>query len=348
MINFDNAQISRIVTHYIGNSMYEEDCRFSSGSQVLSNAEKTQLLNYFFNPLREREDLYAFAHSEGLEHNYVYGAVKEMLTDHDRFIPVSSGLGECLYNAVNEDARIRSGFLHVVSFDGILAGDEVVNAVGLFKSENDSVFVKISDEEQDFRLVLDQGFDLGKLDKAFLALGTEMESGMICMSYDRHVIANGAKYWNGDFLNLVRRENEFLYTTEVMKMTKEFVVDELAGNFSMEKADQIDLLNRSKSFFELNESYDSGQFADEVFDDPGVNDSFKAFEGRYKSETGVSWPENFELSNKAVERTSKVWKSILKLDKNFHVYIHGDRSMIERGRDADGRKFYKLYYDEEF
>jgi len=42
-----------------------------------------------------------------------------------------------------------------------------------------------------------------------------------------------------------------------------------------------------------------------------------------------------------------VFKSVLKLDKNFSVYIHGNRNMVEKGEEADGRKFYKLYYDNE-
>jgi len=38
---------------------------------------------------------------------------------------------------------------------------------------------------------------------------------------------------------------------------------------------------------------------------------------------------------------------VLKLDKNFHIYIHGDRNLIEQGEEPDGRKFYKIYYEEE-
>ena len=38
---------------------------------------------------------------------------------------------------------------------------------------------------------------------------------------------------------------------------------------------------------------------------------------------------------------------LIKLDKNFHIYIHGDRQLIEQGVEKDGRKFYKIYYDEE-
>ena len=55
----------------------------------------------------------------------------------------------------------------------------------------------------------------------------------------------------------------------------------------------------------------------------------------------------FDISAPAVSTQNRFFKSVLKLDKNFHVYIHGDRSKIERGMEADGRKFYKIYYREE-
>jgi hypothetical protein len=43
-----------------------------------------------------------------------------------------------------------------------------------------------------------------------------------------------------------------------------------------------------------------------------------------------------------------VFKSILKLDKNFHIYIHGRQDLIERGFDeAKGKHFYKVYFEQE-
>jgi hypothetical protein len=48
-----------------------------------------------------------------------------------------------------------------------------------------------------------------------------------------------------------------------------------------------------------------------------------------------------------VKKQAKIYKSILKLDKNFHIYIHGNREMITKGTDPDGRKFYKIYFENE-
>jgi hypothetical protein len=41
-------------------------------------------------------------------------------------------------------------------------------------------------------------------------------------------------------------------------------------------------------------------------------------------------------------------KSVIKLDKNFHIYIHGERQMVEKGYDAEKQlNFYKLFFKEE-
>lgn len=56
----------------------------------------------------------------------------------------------------------------------------------------------------------------------------------------------------------------------------------------------------------------------------------------------------FDIHRSAVRKQSKVFKSVLKLDKNFHVYIHGRRDLIERGFDEQtGKHYYKIYFDEE-
>jgi len=48
-----------------------------------------------------------------------------------------------------------------------------------------------------------------------------------------------------------------------------------------------------------------------------------------------------------VKQQIRVFKSVLKLDKNFHIYIHGNREWIKRGTDPDGRKYYKIYFENE-
>lgn len=47
-----------------------------------------------------------------------------------------------------------------------------------------------------------------------------------------------------------------------------------------------------------------------------------------------------ELINKQIAE-----KAVVALDRNFHIYIHGNREKIEEGKDEKG-KYIKLYYDE--
>lgn len=75
--------------------------------------------------------------------------------------------------------------------------------------------------------------------------------------------------------------------------------------------------------------------------------SFKKFKGDFQNERELNVVSEFEISAQAVKRQSRVFKSVLKLDRNFHIYIHGDKELIEKGVDPDGRKYYKIYYREE-
>ncbi|RYD70349.1 MAG: nucleoid-associated protein, partial [Sphingobacteriales bacterium] len=58
--------------------------------------------------------------------------------------------------------------------------------------------------------------------------------------------------------------------------------------------------------------------------------------------------DNFEIAESAVKKQARAYKSVLKLDKNFHIYIHGNKDMIEKGYDDDkSMNFYKVYFREE-
>lgn len=41
-------------------------------------------------------------------------------------------------------------------------------------------------------------------------------------------------------------------------------------------------------------------------------------------------------------------RSVIKLDKNFTLYIHGRRDRVEVGEDEErGLRYYKLYFEKE-
>ena len=77
-------------------------------------------------------------------------------------------------------------------------------------------------------------------------------------------------------------------------------------------------------------------------------DSFNKFKDGYIREKELDIATEFAISPNAVKKQARVFKSVLKLDRNFHIYIHGDKSLIEQGYDErTGKKYYKIYFDEE-
>jgi hypothetical protein len=133
-------------------------------------------------------------------------------------------------------------------------------------------------------------------------------------------------------------------TKEFLNVTKEFITTELSSKHHVSKTEKIDLLNKTMDYFKSNEAFDKKDFEDSVFQNEEVIKSFRSFDDLVRPNNE---DKGFEISSQAVKKQARVYKSVLKLDKNFHVYIHGDKSLIEKGTESDGRKYYKIYYENE-
>ena len=65
-----------------------------------------------------------------------------------------------------------------------------------------------------------------------------------------------------------------------------------------------------------------------------------------KTKRDYALSDEFAINDAAVKKNARIFKSVIKLDKNFHIYIHGDRKLIQQGQDENG-KYYMLYFEEE-
>ena len=76
--------------------------------------------------------------------------------------------------------------------------------------------------------------------------------------------------------------------------------------------------------------------------------SYDTFRTEKSEENNVFQQEEMSISKPAVKKSKKFIRSVIKLDKNFHVYVHGNRDDIDQGFDDNKQKsYYKLYYKEE-
>ena len=124
-------------------------------------------------------------------------------------------------------------------------------------------------------------------------------------------------------------------------------MDKLPEDFEVNRVDQADLLNKSVNFFKENDQFRIDQFADQVLEQEELKQSFEDYRKRFEDVYEVELNDQFDISKNAVKKQARFFKSIIKLDKNFHIYVHGNRQMIEQGVDENGKKYYKLYYNSE-
>ncbi len=344
MQNTSIGKMDKLIVHFVGNKNNGDGVRFSSAETDFEKVEEhfSFLVNNSFN----LEELYSFHFLPKVELNPVYQFVKSIFENKSSFIEQTQNCSRILYDKSNHP-KIKGGELQVAYFTGCVINGKTVDAIGFFKSENKETFLKVLTSKVGFDLQSETGIAVRKLDKGCLIFNTKVKEGYLVSVVDNTNRGEEAQYWKDEFLGVQPVANEFHQTNEFLGIAKNFVTKQLSEDFEVSKADQIDLLNRSVEYFKTHESFDKKEFEKEVFQDAGIIKSFRNFDDNYRQENEIELTDNFDISLQAVKKQARVFKSVLKLDKNFHIYIHGNRELIEQGVEKDGRKFYKIYFNEE-
>lgn len=336
--------LSKIIVHKVGNRINQESLILSQEELQLEEDMK-ELLEDFFLKAFKSEEQFSFYSDNYLVNNPVYSSVSEIFDDRDKFVYEAENIAQHLYE-VAENPRVQSGELFIAYFEGEENADgNKIDCIGIFKTENKNPFLKISPQNEAFEIEKDYGIGLSKLDKGALIYNSSKETGYAVSVVDNN--KNGDMYyWFEDFLKVKQRDDEYFQTQETLTVYKEYITKQLPQEFETTKADQADFLSKSITFFKEKETFDYDEFTREVLEDPNVIESFGNFKSDYEQEMQVSISEDFAISEAAVKKQSRGFKSVIKLDKNFHIYVHGDRKMIETGQDEKG-KYYRLYFEEE-
>lgn len=346
MLNLGNAQLRKLIIHKVGNRLLEETVVLSDEPTDLHQEGLPEVLKkYFLLPFKEPV-YYQFHHVSSLDLNEIYTIASSLFKNTKGFVKKSKDIANILYSHSNHP-RIKSGELYVAYFDKCVFNNETTDAIGIFKSENRETFLKVVQEDAWFGISHDEGISLKRADKACLIVNVQEQNGYRVCILDNQTTGAEAQYWRDEFLKLKPVADNYFQTQNYLSLARDFVTGRLDDEFEVSKADQIDYLNRSINYFKENEQFNEQDFANNVFEHNEVITSFKKFKGEFQNEHDLNVVSEFEISAQAVKKQSRVFKSVLKLDRNFHIYIHGDRELIEKGVDPDGRKFYKIYYREE-
>jgi hypothetical protein len=341
-LDFSQVQLDQIITHRAGNKAREEASVLSTEPTDIDENTLPVLTAHFVQSVNVHE---WFSFDTSTE-NSVYDIVRGLFSRPDAFSELSKDLARILEER-STHPKIKAGEFNAVLFSNIIFDNEPVQGIGLFKSETSLPFVKMIPGRMKYRITHDTGFEIKGADKGCIILNTDPDSGFKVLTGDRTNKSDEARYWKDDFLGLIPVRNEFHQTKQVIHATSEFLKDRLPEEFEMNKADQIDLMNRSLKYFKKNEAFVQRDFEESVLQDPAVIKSFRNFEQGFRAENNLESLDEFSISKEALRKQTRFLRSVLKLDKNFHIYIHGSRELIQQGVESNGRKYYKIYFDKE-
>lgn len=341
MFNLQDIQIDSIIAHYIGSKAEEEGIRFSESEIEGDDSTYDALKQFFLSPFKPEE----YFHLD--KEQMVYSYVRELFADRNKFTDYSVEIANYLYQQ-SEHPKIKPGEFYMAYFSNAIVDGEIVDAVGLFKSESKDTFLRVKSFEGGFDIVPETGVNINKLDKGCLIFNTEEDNGFLVSVVDASGKGADAQYWRNSFLHVQPRKDEYYQTRSYLDLCKSFVVEQAPKEFEVTKADQADFLNKSANFFKSNQEFDLQSFTQEVIPQPEIAESFKEYKKQYEAEKDVKLDEEFSISLPAVKKQSKVFKNVIKLDKNFHIYVHGNREYIVKGFDEQtGMHYYQLFFKEE-
>jgi hypothetical protein len=343
----EQVHLSKCIVHRVGNPTRGEQLRLSANALTLNDEGVRQMLvRFFLNPINEQE-LYCFTHQSDLAMNEVYSYAQTIFSKPDSFVQTSALLAQFLYSR-STHARVKEGELYVALMQGLLYEGAELQALGIFKSETKQSFLRVFEHGNSLEVATEDGVNLSKLDKGCLIFNTESANGFRVCVLDNTNKQQDAQYWVTDFLQVAPVANEYRHTNEYLTLCRQFATQELPEHFEVTKGQQIDLMQRSLEYFKEKEQFNLQEFAEEVIHHPDMVDQFMQYKDNYAQNRQVEFEESFDIDLGAVKKQQRVYKSVLKLDRNFHIYIHGRRDLIERGFDeALGKHYYKVYFDEE-
>jgi hypothetical protein len=347
MIEYSQSIIDKVSVHNVGNKTNGEDLNLSDSLVDISDVKVKELLSKFFlSPFTEPEYYSFTSTNDDITLNPMYVFASQMFENNKSFQKNSADIAKHLYE-LSIHPQIKPGDLFVTYFTEMVVEDEVTDVIGIFKSENKQPFLKINRDQKSYSILYEDGINIEKLDKGCLIFNTEKESGYKICIIDKSNKSVEAQYWRDSFLQLKPYQDIYHYTKDLMTITRKYIANQMDEDSELDRTDQIAVLKRSAEYFKTRDNFDMEDYQKEVFRDSRLIKSFRKFDEDYRSNNNIACEDNFEISSSAVKKEMKFFKSVLKLDRNFHIYIHGNVELIKQGVEKDGRKFYKIYYENE-
>ncbi len=355
MIDFTGAELNQMIIHKVGNKSDNQGIVISEGmSDLLDEGLEEVLLKYFLSPFKNQTTLYRFSHETNLNLNEIYMYVSNIFLNKDNFYQESINILKHLYEK-SDHPRIKSGEFYLIYFKNCSIEEQLTDVIGIFKSENKDVYLKVEQNRREFTLNCEKGINVKKLDKGCLIFNQLSPNGYkVCIVDTVNKDGEEAQYWKDDFLRLVEIQDDNFHTKTYLNLCKNYCEDVYATLHRADKKDQAAFVNKTLNYFNINQEFDLDQFADEVIEDSKIIESFKNYKQDYEEANAIQVRSDFYISDPTVKTMKKKFKNLIKLDTDVEIKIknpsadENNTQFIERGYDEEkGMYFYKIFFNDE-
>ncbi len=345
MLNLFNTQIESLSLHRVGNKSRNEPIFLSDEPYRLSDEITPLIKEFFLKPFREKEEnYYQFAHDVDLEYNEMYLQAIKIFDNPEKIHEVSSVITRYLYEQSNHP-HIKSGEVYVAYLKNLSIDNNIVDAIGIFKSEIKSDFMELDENGSHLDMILKQGISLDKLDKGCLIFNYKKEEGYKILVHDSN--RYDSRYFIEHFLGLDAFQDENFYTKKYLKFTQDFAKEVVAP--AEDKKEEVMFMNRAMNHFAKNDEFEESAFLNEVLDNPDLIAEFKSFKVDKAEKYSIEDVTSFPISNSAVSDARKKFKNIITLDTGMTIkldFVNPESAdkFLEKGYDSERDMYYYLLY----
>jgi hypothetical protein len=303
------------------------------------------LKEYFFKAFREKEEnYYQFAHEVDLEYNELYNFASEIFANPTQIHEVSKKITTHLFEQSNHP-HIKNGEVYVAYFTNTSIQNNVVDAIGIFKSEIKTDFLQFEEQEDNLEMVLQQGINLNKLDKGCIIFNFKKEEGYKILSVDSN--RYDSKYWLEHFLNVDVFQDETFMTKKYLQFCKDFAKEVVLP--AEDKKEEVLFMNRAVNHFAKNDAFEETAFLNEVLDNPDLIPEFKNYKVDRGAKYSIEDVSSFPIANAAVTDIRKKLRNVIELDTNIQIKLdfvnpESAEKFVEKGWDEEKQMYYYLVY----
>ncbi|AWM12706.1 nucleoid-associated protein [Flavobacterium sp. NRK F10] len=345
MINLFNTHIENLSIHRVGNKSRNEAIFLSDVPYALNDEIMPLLKEFFFKPFREKEEnYYQFAHEVDLEYNEMYNLVTEAFNNPSEVHTISKKIANHLFEQSNHP-HIKSGEVYVTYLTHVSIDNNVVDAIGVFKSEIKTDFLQFEENESSLNMILQQGVNLNKLDKGCIIFNYQKEEGYKILTVDSN--RYDARYWLEHFLSVDVFQDENFMTKKYLQFCKDFAKDVVLP--AEDKQQEVLFMNRAINHFAKNDEFEETNFLNEVMENPEFIPEFKNYKVDKGAKYSIEDVSNFPIANAAVTDVRKKTKNTIELDTNIQIkmdFINPESAekFVEKGWDEEKQMYYYLVY----